>query len=102
MLHCNCPHPRLLLPLQARGTTVKTVGIIFHPLHETAGTLAAELAKSLEGDGVTVWCCSAWDGKAARDQMDGTDLIVSVGGDGTILRAAQAVVPRQTWASWAS
>ena len=36
--------------------------------------------------------CSAWETDEARGQLDGTDLILTVGGDGTILRAAQVVV----------
>ncbi|MBF8304479.1 MAG: ppnK [Dehalococcoidia bacterium] len=43
-----------------------------------------------------VWSCSAWEVETARAQVNGTDLILSVGGDGTILRAAEAVVPGAT------
>jgi len=72
------------------------IGIIFHPLNESAGKLAGKLGKLLESRGLSVWLCSAWEGELARRQVDGTDLILSIGGDGTILRAAQAVVPRPT------
>jgi NAD+ kinase len=58
------------------------IGIIYHPLKESRG--------------LSVWLCSAWEGDTARKQVDGTDLILSIGGDGTILRAAQAVVPKPT------
>lgn len=40
-----------------------------------------------------VWLCSAWDEEGARAHLDGTDLLLSVGGDGTILRAARAAIP---------
>ena len=70
------------------------IGIIYHPLKEAAGKLARELGESLESGGLSVWLCSAWESDTARKQVDGTDLIISIGGDGTILRAAQAVVPR--------
>jgi NAD+ kinase len=46
--------------------------------------------------GVSVWLCSSWDGESARTKTDGTELILSIGGDGTILRAAQAVIPGKT------
>lgn len=72
------------------------IGIIYHPLKEAAGKLARELGESLESRGLSVWRCSAWEGDTARKQVDGTDLILSIGGDGTILRAAQAVVPKPT------
>ena len=72
------------------------IGIIFHPLNEPAEKLARKLGKLLESRGLTAWLCSAWEGEQARGQVDGTDLILSIGGDGTILRAAQAVVPGPT------
>jgi len=49
--------------------------------------------KSLKTRGLIAWSCSAWEGELARSKVNGTDLILSIGGDGTILRAAQAVVP---------
>lgn len=73
---------------------MKRIGIIFHPLNESARNLAGELEQFLDTHGVSVWLCSAWEGDTARTQVDGTDLMVTIGGDGTILRAAQAVLPR--------
>ncbi|HEY32684.1 MAG TPA: NAD(+)/NADH kinase [Dehalococcoidia bacterium] len=73
---------------------MKKVGIIFHPLNEAAGNLARELGESLNTRGISTWLCSAWEGESARAQVDDTDLVLSIGGDGTILRAAQAILPR--------
>jgi len=75
---------------------VKRVGILYHPKIEAAYTLAKELQDFLGSRGVAVWLCSAWEGEKAKAQVAGTDLILSIGGDGTILRAAQAVVPNPT------
>ena len=72
---------------------MKRVGILYHPLNEAAHTLAEGLSEFLSSKGVSTWLCSAWEGEQARAQVAGTDLIVSVGGDGTILRAAQVAVP---------
>jgi len=72
---------------------VKRVGILYHPMIEAAYKVAKELQEFLSSRGISVWLCSAWEGEAARTQVDGTDLALSVGGDGTILRAAQAVFP---------
>ncbi len=72
---------------------VERVGILYHPMIEAANTLALELERFLSSHGVSAWLCSAWEGEKAKAQVDNTDLVLSVGGDGTILRAAQAVVP---------
>ena len=72
------------------------IGVLYHPKIESACTLAKKLQEFLASNGVSVWLCSAWDGEEARAHLDDTDLILSVGGDGTILRAAQAVVPDST------
>ncbi len=75
---------------------MKRIGILYHPLNKAAGTLAKELQGFLSSGGATVWLCSAWEVETARAQVDDTDLILSIGGDGTILRAAQVVIPGST------
>jgi len=74
-------------------TIMKKVGILYHPMIETARTLAEELKAFIGARGVSVWLGSAWEGEEAKSKIDGTDLIITVGGDGTILRAAQVIVP---------
>jgi len=63
---------------------------------EAAYTLARELQQFLTSEGVSAWLCSAWEGEETRAQVNGTDLLLSIGGDGTILRAVQAVFLNQT------
>jgi NAD+ kinase len=72
---------------------MKRVGILYHPLNEAAYPLAEELQKFLDAKGVSAWLCSAWKGEEAGAQVANTDLILTIGGDGTILRAAQVAVP---------
>jgi len=72
---------------------MKRVGIVYHPLNEGALVLAQKLTEFLDTSGVSSWLCSAWEGQQVREQVAGTELILTIGGDGTILRAAQAVVP---------
>lgn len=73
---------------------MKRIGIFYHPMKEPACTLAKQVTEFLRDRHLAVWLCSAWDWKKACQQVDGTDLILSIGGDGTILRAAQAVMPK--------
>jgi len=69
------------------------IGILYHPMIKAAYSLAEKLDEFLSSRGISVWLCSAWEGEKSRAQVNGTDLILSIGGDGTILRAVQAVVP---------
>jgi NAD+ kinase len=73
---------------------VERIGILYHPMNKAAYPLARELKDFLSTKGVSVWLCSAWEGEQARCQLDGTDLLLTVGGDGTILRAAQVAAAR--------
>jgi len=68
------------------------VGILYHPMNKAAYALAKKLEGFLGARGVSVWLCSAWEGEKAKAQVNNTDLILSIGGDGTILRAAQVAV----------
>jgi NAD+ kinase len=72
---------------------MKKIGILYHPLKESAQPFAGDIEKYLDAKGVSVWKCSAWDAEQAKEKVNGTELILTVGGDGTILRAVQAIVP---------
>jgi len=74
---------------------VNKIGIFYHPLVEATFAKAKQLQDFLVANGVAVWLCSAWEGEKVKAELDDTDLILSVGGDGTILRSAQAVVFRK-------
>ncbi|MFC2065712.1 NAD(+)/NADH kinase [Chloroflexota bacterium] len=72
---------------------VKRVGILYHPMVEATQIKARELREFLSSRGVSVWLCSAWEAEEARAQLSDTGLILTIGGDGTILRAVHIVVP---------
>ncbi|MBU2608567.1 MAG: NAD(+)/NADH kinase [Chloroflexi bacterium] len=72
------------------------IGILYHPFNKAACTLAKEVSQFLIARGVSAWLCSSWEGESARAQIDGTELLLSVGGDGTILRAAQVALLSKT------
>jgi NAD+ kinase len=75
---------------------MKKVGVCYHPKLQAGKALAEELRAVLEPQVAEVWLSSAWDEPATRRHVPGTDLLISVGGDGTVLRAARAVVPHTT------
>jgi NAD+ kinase len=76
--------------------TVKKIGILYHPKVDITLKKAKELQSFLKARKVSVWVCSAWDAEKACAVLDGTDLLLTVGGDGTILRAAQIALATAT------
>ena len=75
---------------------LKKVGILYHPKVEITLEKAKELESFLKAQGVAVWQCSAWETEKACELLNGADLLLTVGGDGTILRAAQVVIQTGT------
>ena len=75
---------------------MKKIGILYHPMNKPTHVLAKQLKELLTSKGISVWLSSAWERETAKARVSGTDLILSIGGDGTILRAAQAAIPGLT------
>ncbi len=70
---------------------MKKIGLVYHPLNERALEQSRSLATIIESRGLEYWLCAAWEPENLRVKLPGTDLIVTAGGDGTILRASQVV-----------
>ena len=70
------------------------VGCCYHPkLPDDLGRrIAEELAAVAAKYVAETWVAPAWDDEATDKHMPGTDLLICLGGDGTVLRAAQLVV----------
>ena len=64
-------------------------------MRETTSEHARQLKELFQARGVEVWSCSAWETEKATSMLDGTDLILTSGGDGTLLRAAQVALNLQ-------
>jgi NAD+ kinase len=68
---------------------VKKAGILHHPKLPESLALAQEMAHHLEERDVASWLCSAWDEDEVACRVGDLDLLITLGGDGTILRAAR-------------
>jgi NAD+ kinase len=73
--------------------TVKEIGILYHPKVEKTERFANDLLHFLRSKDIKCWVHSSWDEAGARKALGNSDLIVSVGGDGTILRVARIIFP---------
>ena len=74
---------------------IKRIGILYHPSVLAIDIKVQELTAFFRSRGISVWTCSSWETSKAVDCLDSTDLIITAGGDGTILRAAQVALQSQ-------
>jgi NAD+ kinase len=66
------------------------IGILHHPKKPESLELARRIELFLHERGVhTIWRNSAWDANAIKDKLPEADLLITLGGDGTMLRAAR-------------
>jgi len=65
------------------------IGLLYHPRIPASQGLAAQMREFLEGTGAAAWIVSGWDEAAVAQQADRLDMLVTLGGDGSMLRAAR-------------
>ena len=75
---------------------IKKIGILYHPRVEATLKKAKEVENLIKKQGFSAWIGSAWEKEKTQAMLKGTDLLLTVGGDGTILRAVQSIIPGTT------
>ncbi|MBW7881803.1 MAG: NAD(+)/NADH kinase [Caldilineaceae bacterium] len=70
------------------------IGILHHPKKPESLELAGEIGAFLQAEGIRdIWHESAWELEATAAHLPRVDLLVTLGGDGTLLRAARIGAP---------
>ncbi|MEA3345974.1 MAG: NAD(+)/NADH kinase [Chloroflexota bacterium] len=67
----------------------KGIGVLHHPQIPASRVLGAEIARWLEARGYRAWQGSGWDEETVRAHIARLDLLIVLGGDGTIIRSAR-------------
>ncbi len=71
-------------------TEFARIGILFHPKKPESRELAEEIGRYLHTQGThEIWLESAWEQEATMSHLPNVDLLITLGGDGTLLRAAR-------------
>lgn len=70
----------------------KRVALLYHPLVDESQTLARELVAIVEACGYEAWIESAWAKEEVVSQVNSCGLLVTLGGDGTILHIARTAL----------
>ncbi len=71
------------------ATPPERIGILYHPMKPESLVIAEQMSASLGDCDCSVWTGSAWDEPEALAHVADLDLLITLGGDGTILRAAR-------------
>ena len=66
----------------------KNVGVLYHPKLAESRVMAAEILEFIENFGVSAWVSSSWDASVC-DPLQHSDLLITLGGDGSVLRATR-------------
>ncbi len=65
------------------------IGILHHPKIPASQSLGADIADWLRAQGHGVWVGSSWDTAAIERELGDLALLITLGGDGTLLRAGR-------------
>jgi NAD+ kinase len=71
------------------ASTYKRIGVLAHPLRPQSAPVARQIAAYLQAQGIENWVYTRWDEKIVADQVESSDLVIAIGGDGAMLRAAR-------------
>ena len=72
---------------------MRRIGLLYHPKIDEARRLTEELLQIISKDEVATWIESSWDVGAMQRQMADSDIVITLGGDGTIIRTARIAAP---------
>ncbi len=72
------------------------IGILYNPLSSPATAFGEELETWLQGKGLATWRGVSHDARENPDGLTECSLLICLGGDGTVLRAARLAIPWRT------
>jgi len=70
------------------------IGILYHPKLAESRVMAAEMLEFIENLGASAWVSSSWSEAAIKDHLPDLDLLITLGGDGSMLRATRLTASR--------
>lgn len=74
-------------------TALTHIGILAHPLRPKTAPVAEQIAQRLRARGIQTWVYAIWDEADVQTAVSESDLVVAIGGDGAMLRAARVCAP---------
>lgn len=75
-----------------RSPEIKSVAVLYHPKIRESGPVAQDIAGWLRGEGIQAHLGLTWDEAEVRPIIAEVDLVLVLGGDGSMLRASRMAV----------
>ena len=72
---------------------MQKIGVIYNPLSERTERESQALATWIKEQAMDVWVGTSQSGRDQPDEVAQCDLLVALGGDGTVLRTARLAIP---------
>lgn len=69
------------------------IGVLAHPLRPQSFPVAAQICDSIHRRGIDVWLHTEWKESDVQEDIKRADMVVAIGGDGAMLRAARVCAP---------
>jgi NAD+ kinase len=81
-MHRSHKHRKVVVMLQR-------IGVLAHPLRPPSSPLAQRIAESLRAHAIEASLHLDWDETSIHSHINGLDMVIAIGGDGAMLRAAR-------------
>ena len=72
---------------------MRRIGVLYNPFSEASTRTSDDVATWLNERGIQVWRGVSHEMREEPKMLEGLDLIIALGGDGTVLRAARLAIP---------
>lgn len=69
------------------------IGVLYNPQSSESVRIATALTAFLQNEGRRVWCGTSPEAPEQLADLDKLELLIALGGDGTVLRAARLAIP---------
>jgi NAD+ kinase len=73
---------------------MRRVGVLYNPLSEASTQVSIDVSNWLQSRGIEVWRGVSHQGREVPTVLEGLEMLIALGGDGTVLRAARLAIPR--------
>src|SRR5262249_27544688 len=67
----------------------KRIGVLGHPLRPLSSEISDRVMQDLKKRAIDSWARSSWDEQEVGAEITDSDLVIAIGGDGSMLRAAR-------------